>query len=165
MPPFSGYEVDGSFSISSAVEYKQEQQQYYKRPRHSVRFAPCHDVCEIPHIHDLPQDVIESVWMSDEELSAVRMNCASILMNMDEELAAGVCFRGLEKHVPQYVENAMAIRRQVYDTIDAIQLFQATTGVAVPEELIAESCQQFSVQSDAVAQIQGINDAIEVYNQ
>jgi hypothetical protein len=84
---------------------------------------------------------------------------------MDEELAAGVCFRGLEKHVPQYVENAMAVRRQIYDTIDAIQLFQATTGVVVPEELIAESCHQFSVQSEAVAQIQGINDAIEVDNQ
>jgi hypothetical protein len=162
MPPFSGYEVDDSFSTSSAVEYKREQQ--HERPRRSVRFAPCHDVCEIPHINDLPQDIIASVWMSEEELSAVRMNCASVIMNMDEQIAAGVCFRGLEKHVPQYVENAMAVRRQIYDTIDAVQLFQATTGVAVPEELIAESFQQISVYSNAVAQIQGINDAIEVYN-
>jgi hypothetical protein len=103
--------------------------------------------------------------MSEEETSAVRMNCANAIMNMDEELAAGVCFRGLEKHVPQYVENATAVRRQIYDTIDAVQLFQATTGVAVPEELIAESCQQFSVHYNLVAQIQGSNDAIEVYNQ
>jgi hypothetical protein len=164
MPPFSGYEVDALFSTSSAVEYKHEEQ-HKERPRRSVRFAPCHDVCEIPHINDLPQDVIESVWMGEEERCAVRMDCISVIMNMDKALAAGVCFRGLEKHVPQYVENATAVRRQIYDTIDAIQLFQATTGVAVPEELIAETCQQFSVESDTVAQIQGINDAIEVLNQ
>jgi hypothetical protein len=145
------------------VEYKQEQQ--HERPLRSVRFASCHDVCEIPHINDLPQDVIESVWMSEEELSVVRMNCASVIMNMDEELAAGVCFRGLEKHVPQYVENVAAVRRQIYDTIDAVQLFQLSTGVVVPEELIAESCQHISVHSEAVAQIQGIDDAIEVLNQ
>ncbi len=151
MPPFFEYQVDSSFSTSSAMEYKQEQ---HKRPRRSVRFAPCLEVFEIPHINDLPQDVIESVWMGEEELSAVRMNCASVIMNMDKALAAGVCFRGLEKHVPQYVENAMAVRRQIYDTIDAIQLFQMTTGVAVPEDLIAETCQQFSVESDTLAQIQ-----------
>jgi hypothetical protein len=126
-----------------------------------VRFAHDDEVFEIPHLNDLSEDVISNVWMSREELSSLRRQCASIVTVMvDVETAAkhGVCLRGLEQNTPGYVVRQMAIRNQIYDTINAIQEYQEITGTAVPE-LIAKACLRFSAASAATAYDVGMNDA------
>jgi hypothetical protein len=85
-------------------------------------------------------------------------------MFMDEKMAAqhGICFRGLERNRPQYVEHTCDLWRQIYDAVDAIQEFQATTGIAAPD-LLAESLTLMSAHSAVAAYVTAMNDAAEVY--
>lgn len=129
----------------------------------NVTFSSTDELQEIPHINDLSEDEIKDVWMTREELQAIRRQCATIVkfMDMDSAIRHGVCLRGLEQNTPSYVELQVGIRRQLYDAVYAIQQFQETTGVAVPE-LLAETCQKYSRESVIQAQIVGHNDAMFV---
>lgn len=129
----------------------------------SVTFSSTDELQEIPHINDLSESEIRDVWMTREELQTIRRQCATIVkfMDMDSASRHGVCLRGLEQNTPSYVELQVEIRQQLYDAVFAIQQFQDTTGVAVPE-LLAETCQKYSAESVIQAQIVGHNDAIFV---
>ena len=85
MPPFFEHQDEASFSTCSGMEHKRAQHE--QKPRRCVRFASFHETCEISHIEDMPQDVIENVWMSADELSFLRTSCATIIMNIEEALA------------------------------------------------------------------------------
>lgn len=128
-----------------------------------VTFSSTDELQEIPHINDLSDEEVKDVWMSREELQTIRRQCATIVkfMDMDSAIRHGVCLRGLEQNTPSYVELQVAIRRQLYDAVYAIQQFQDTTGVAVPD-LLSETCQKYSRESVIQAQIVGHNDAMFV---
>ena len=128
-----------------------------------VTFSSTDELQEIPHINDLSDEEVKDVWMSREELQTIRRQCATIVkfMDMDSAIRHGVCLRGLEQNTPSYVELQVGIRRQLYDAVYAIQQFQETTGVLVPD-LLAETCQKYSKESVIQAQIVGHNDAMFV---
>jgi hypothetical protein len=169
MPPFSDYSNDLNVS-SHSLDGVNKDQLFEDQPRRrarsprSVRFTENHEVFEIPHASDLSKDEINQVWMSDVELSAIRRHCANVVMFMDEKMAAqhGICFRGLEQNCPQYVAHKCSILRKIYDAVDAIQEFQATTGMEAPD-LLAESLKLMSSHSAAAAYVTAMNDAAEVY--
>lgn len=124
-----------------------------------ISFAANDQFFEIPHINDLTKAEIQSVWISRSELKNIRQKCAVIVKVMDTESAAknGVCFRGLDQNTPTYVAETMALRRQLYDAVHAIQAFQFSTGFIIPD-LMAESCQKISEQSTSLARWFGIMD-------
>jgi hypothetical protein len=170
MPPFSDYSNDLNISSHSTGRvnkdklFEDQPRRRARNPRRSVRFAENQEVFEIPHASDMSKDEINQVWMSDAELSAIRQHCVNVVMFMDEKMAAqhGICFRGLEQNCPQYVEHTCNRWRQIYDAVDAIQEFQATTGIAAPD-LLADSLKIMSAHSAATAYVTAMNDAAEVY--
>lgn len=131
-----------------------------RRKNATVTFSATDELQEIPHINDLSDEEVSSVWMTREELQAIRRQCATIVKFMDMDSAAqhGVCLRGLEQNTPNYVAIQVEIRRQLYDAVHAIQDFQYSTGMQLPD-MLAESCQKFSHDSVIQAQIVGMNDA------
>lgn len=157
------YEKRAASQASSSKRYSPPLRR--RRKPLSVTFSPTDELQEIPHINDLSDEEVASVWMTRDELSGIRRQCATIVKFMDSAMDTaaknGVCIRGLEQNTPTYVEMQMGIRGQIYDAVYAIQQFQLTTMVAVPD-LIAETCQKLSTESIAQAHAVGINDQLYV---
>lgn len=150
-------------SVDSRPEAVSSGHRHRRRKSVNVTFSPTDELQEIPHINDLSDEEVADVWMTREELQAIRRQCATIVkfMDMDSAVKHGVCLRGLEQNTPSYVAVQVEIRQQLYDAVYAIQEFQLTTGMVVMD-LLAETCQKFSYESVQQAHVVGLNDAMYV---
>lgn len=108
----------------------------------------------------MSDDEVDSVYMSAEELKAVRTDCMTFVRMMDEgfHLVNGkkqFCTRGLDQHTKAYTSRAQDIRDNIYDSVHAIQSFQGVSR-SDASELISKLCQRFSEisaeQARAIAQ-------------
>ena len=161
MPPFSIYDDcdcvasnnDSSSSMLSTT-FTKDAEPKSPLPTKSVRFAMENCVEQVSHLNDMDEDTRANIWFDEEELFDMRRNACDIIMCVEGDLSIarqhGIHTRGLEKNVPCYVECVMSVRRQLYDTVDAIQKFQQTTGISAAD-LLAEQLSQISIhaQTDA----------------
>jgi hypothetical protein len=146
------------------VETKPQQyQQCSRRSGRRLRFSPYDEVFEIPHINDLSEEEVDGVWMSQDEIKAVRRNakCMVALMDKGDNHMEGLEVRGLDQNTPSYARRREAILKLVYQAVNRIQTYQEANGVQVPE-LMAELCQKISSSSVAAAQKLGMLDAAEI---
>jgi hypothetical protein len=127
----------------------------------SVSFALYDEVFEIPHINNLSDDEVDNVWMSSDELKAVRRSCINVVerMNAGEK---GLCTRGLEQHNKKGLERTTKNKKTANDAVFGIQKFQQIKGVALPE-LLAELYIEGTKTSQLLARIAAMHDAEEAY--
>jgi hypothetical protein len=146
---------------------KQEKQQ------NQLKFADYDFVFEIPHIKDIPPDVVRDVYMSSEELAAIRRECIGTVKQMNNDAAAGgdgtgssmkegEFLRGLDQHTLKYSERKKSIDRRVYDAVFRIQEFQRKTGVDA-SSIMAKHCAINSEPSVAAAHVAAISDVFSSF--
>ena len=160
MPPYSSFDCVANDSSSSMLSTTYTKDAAPASPQQhvvkSVRFAEETCVKEVTHLNDMDDDLRRDLWLDCEELHAIRSEACDIILAVQGDLSLaqqhGICTRGLEKNVAGYVEHIMCIRRQLYDTVDAIQQFQHSTGL-LADDLLAEQLSQISIhaQTDALA--------------
>jgi hypothetical protein len=155
MPPFSPQEYYCNDDLQSSISLPNDDDMVSKEQpllqaqheRRNVRFATCDEVFEIPHINELSQEEIDAVYMSYEEGRAIRRTCSLLCKvfanGIQEAQIAGECVRGLEAHIPQYIQRTYTIRQQLYDAIHEIQYFEDKTGLDM-SDMIADTCQKHS---------------------
>lgn len=106
-------------------EYRCDSERRRQRKK-KVTFSSTDEFQEIPHIADLTNDEISSVWMTGEELSAIRRQCAVIIKFMETSkedfmIPDDICLRGLEQNTLSYITCQMQKRRHLYDALRAVQ--------------------------------------------
>jgi hypothetical protein len=113
----------------------------------------------------MTQNEIDAVWISREEHFAIRRQCRDIVLTLLEQAAASgankkaiVCPRGLDQHMIASTTKQAATRRQMYDTVEAIQSFGIETGLDTTPGLIAKFCQKISAPSVSAARALGRSD-------
>jgi hypothetical protein len=148
-------------SCSSSSRSKKKEKKKTKNNR-SVRFANFDDVYEIKHINDMSKDEIDSIWMSSEEKSDVRMESIQIVNMMNSHQVTfeleGVCLRGLDQHVSSYKERSKETVNRLYNLIYECQTFEDRHGVQVPDDILAKYLHFLSSRCGVEAQARGIRD-------
>jgi hypothetical protein len=131
-----------------------------RRPRQEaqrgVRFAEYGEVFKIPHIDDLSDEEVESVWTSPEELNEIQNSAretASLIdsPNFGGALASrrrgqdgGICFRGLDQNTPSYVKKREATQNWIYDAVFRLQRLNWAQQDAHVHGMIADLCRRYS---------------------
>jgi hypothetical protein len=135
----------------------------------SLQFADYDCVFEIPHINDFPPEVVRDVYMSSEELSAIRKECIGTVKCMNDteggsvdHYKEGQFLRGLDQHTLKYTERKKGIDRRVYEAVFRIQEFERSTGVDA-SEIMAKHCAINSEPSVAAAHIAAISDVFSAF--
>jgi hypothetical protein len=133
-----------------------------KKSKRSVHFANFDDVYEIKHINDMSKDEIDSIWMSSEEKSDVRLESIQIVNMMNSHQGTseleGLCLRGLDQHVFSYKERSKETVNRLYDLVYECQTFEDRHGVQVPDDILAKYLQALSFHCGEEAQARGIRD-------
>lgn len=128
--------------------------------KRAIQFARNDSVMEIPHIDDLHEDEIEAVWIHPDDSQAIRQECIALVAIMEESTSQdfNFCVRGLDQHVPQYLEMRDALRDLLYDTVGRIQCMQDADGKDYSDVLghLCETCSRTAV-ANAIAK--GVEDA------
>lgn len=131
-----------------------------RRADQHITFADYDMVFEIPHVNDLPASVIRDVYLSSDELRAIRRDCIGTVQQMNEggdNMPEGSFLRGLDQHTLKYKERKTGIDKRVYETVFRIQEFQRNTGVDA-SHIMAKHCANNSEPSVAAAHIAAISD-------
>ena len=137
----------------------------------SLSFKKCRNVCfypyvkvrDIPHINDLPQDVIDECYLSKDELWSIHDDCREIMfqcgMNSSHKdfLKEGYALRGLDKRTWKYCVKRDEIHDQVQDAVYQYQRIQRLTGKD-KTQIMAETCTKLSHPAVVSAQIAAISD-------
>lgn len=115
-------------------------------------------VVEIPHINDLSQEEIESVWMNDGDFYDIRKECLGTVGEIGRErVPDGFLLRGLDQHTNRYKETKDFIGRQVYDAVFSVQEFERANGIDC-SELMAQVSQKYSEPAVIAAQAAALSD-------
>jgi hypothetical protein len=126
--------------------------------RRSVGFENDDEVWEIPHFKDLSEEEAESIWMSKQELKAVRKHCLELVQKMNSSASLGDDSpRGLENYIKCNVDKIKKIRKSATESVLGLQKFQSLKGVRVAT-LMAELYANKAGQSQHDAHIRGLGD-------
>ena len=118
---------------------------------------------EIPHIRDLTQEEISSVWMNDEEFRSIRRECLGTVGDLgDAKVSDGFLLRGLDQHTCRYKNARDFIGRQVYDAVLSVQEFEKANGIDC-SELMAQMSIKYSEPSVVAAQSAAISDIFSCF--
>jgi hypothetical protein len=163
MPPFSGY-LENDFSTPThslmSIGSKSDEEPRKSR-RKELRFAEYDDVREIPIVHEMPQDEIDGVWMSKDELQSIRTDCIQLVKRMDakqEDVNDEECLRGLMEHSLESRQKSKSMRKELYQTVADVQSFGAFQAFET-HALLAELCQRHSMDSVSEALSVAMKDA------
>lgn len=123
-----------------------------------ITFAAFDEVIEIPHLKDLSDDEINSVWMTCEEWNAMRTECAELTNIMDDAPSMDNPFafytRGLASHTEVHRARKQMYRDVMYDAMShVLSSHQNATKGDCLEALLAEVsrvCSATAVE-DAIA--------------
>ena len=135
-----------------------------KKSKKSVHFANFDDVYEIQHINDMSTDEIDSIWMSNEEKNAVRMESLHIVNMMNQQDITptseleGLCLRGLDQHKSSYTKQSKETVNRLYDIVYECQTFEDMHGVQVPDDILAKYLNAVSSRCETEAHARGIRD-------
>jgi hypothetical protein len=163
MPPFSGYpENDFNTSTNSLMSIgSNSDEEPRKSRRKELRFAEYDDVRQIPIVHEMPQDEIDGVWMSEDELQRIRTDCIQRVNRMDgkqDDLNDEECLRGLMEHSLESRQKRKSTRKELYQTVADIQSLGALQTFET-HALMAELCQRHSMDSVSEALSVAMKDA------
>jgi hypothetical protein len=132
----------------------------------SVGFAPHDEIWEIPHFKDLSEEEVESIWMSSQELKAVRRNCLRLVQKMNFSTSLGKDSpRGLENYSKHRVDKIKQIQKAATESVLGLQKFGILKGVRVTT-LMGELYSKKACQSQLDAHKRGLedaNDALKVH--
>jgi len=116
-------------------------------------------VQEIPHINDLSQEEVDSVWMNDDDFFVIRQECLGTVGEIGpDKVTDGFLLRGLDQHTHRYKETKGFIGRQVYDAVFSVQEFQRANGGIDCSELMSQLVQKYSEPSLIAAQSAALSD-------
>ena len=136
-----------------------------QRPKHSVSFEKYDLVYDIPHIDDMDDKEVDSIWYTPDELKQITKNAKNII----REVNAGVrdvCGNdddvlGLEKHTSYATKLRKDQLNDIYDTVLGIQSFQNRRGLSLPNT-VADICRKQTQSSRQEAYEKAIRDALAI---
>ena len=139
-----------------------------KKERRNVSFYPYVKIRDIPHINDLPQDVIDDCYMSQDDLWSIHEDCRELMyqcgMNSSSKdlRKEGYALRGLDKRTWKYCVKRDEIHDKVQDAVYRLQRIRRLTGKDTTQ-LMADTCIKLSHPAVISAQIAAISDIFTCY--
>ena len=141
------------------------------KPKKNVSFVSSCSVYRVPHIADMPTEVIRSIWWSADDFGEFKRDIGDSLALLEASSQEGQSSsvletkdstaRGLEHHTPQYLEKRRRRRESAYAAVLVEQEMQWQEGSYDPD-YIAEVYSEISSKSQAEAGTQGLKDQKEV---
>ena len=147
--------------------HRSRQEDHRQRKRKEVCFDATDNVREIPHLNEMSDDEVRSVYMSSDELKAVQQECRSLVKILTEREESdgdsasssvlsvmydsdnghnkydddddAMCFRGLEEHTPKRTAMARKIRNGIYNSVYTMQCFHSNSSTSSAAESFPSS--------------------------
>jgi hypothetical protein len=144
------------------------------RTRKSVSWAPMALVYSIPHINDMSNEDIKTIWYAPKDYKAFKKECREsarilamegLLLDSNSPMTASFCVRGLEQIVDKQVGSLRRLRRKNMRCIVLEeQRGQLATGIYDPETY-EELCSEISATAHRQAHMKAMQDYEEVLEQ
>mmetsp|Transcript_22961 Transcript_22961/g.65061 ORF Transcript_22961/g.65061 Transcript_22961/m.65061 type:complete len:239 (+) Transcript_22961:132-848(+) len=130
-----------------------------RHPRHRpvIGFEEYDEVFEIPHLNDLSQEEIDSVWTGRHGLRTIRQRCIEIVDRIQSG-ERGLYIRGLEHYVDPESSRSRETKRMRAELLRYVQELEDMKGTQLPE-LFASLYSKMSERSQLLAHRRGLKDA------
>jgi len=143
-----------------------------------VRFSKHEQIEYIPHINDLSQTEIDSIWMKEDEYDTIRKRSLRLVEMIEDPkqrypISGGdtmivnthlICVRGLCDMTTHCVDERDAVQRQLQTAVFRLQSQQQEMGGqgADPAQALRQVSRKYSKKSTKAARFVGISDRVTI---
>ena len=149
----------------SQPELTEQQQQEvvkkHEKTKKRVTFNRNATLRPIPHVYDMPPEVIRDTYMSPEDFVTIREDCAHLLHTADFT-KEGYFLRGVDKSTWKYTTKRNEIHNKVHKAVEDIQYMERITGQDY-SDLLAKTCSKYSEPAAVAAQMAAISDLFSAF--
>ena len=134
-----------------------------QRPKHSVCFEKYDLVYDIPHIDDMDDKQVDSIWYTPDEMKQITKTAKNIVRDVNAGVL-DVCdddVLGLEKHTTSATKLRKDQLNDIYDAVLGMQSFQKRRGLSLPHT-VADICRKQTESSKQEAYEKAIRDALAI---